>query len=107
MNCCGCPALRFADAGLTLMLVSVCFTITFTLLVMLRPCAGLTIVTSRLYVPAAPNVATVDWAAWVPLAEKLTLPGDPDIPGAPPVALQVYVSPLSPLRPLSSIAPRH
>ena len=78
MNCCVCPALRLADAGLTLMLVNVWFTITFTLLVTLG-LAGLTTVTSRLYVPAAPNVATVDWAAWLPLAEKLTLPSDPDI----------------------------
>ena len=58
------------DEGLTVMDVSVWFTVTFTLLVTVRPGTS-AIVTVKVYAPALLNVAVVFFAAFVPLALKV------------------------------------
>jgi hypothetical protein len=57
-----------AVAGEIPIAVSVWFTVTFTLLVLVKPPASV-IVTVKVYAPAMPKVAVVFFAAFVPLAE--------------------------------------
>jgi hypothetical protein len=59
---------RLAVAGLTAIEVKVWLTVTFTLLVTLRPPMSV-IVTVKVYAPAALKVAVLFFAAFVPLAE--------------------------------------
>src|SRR4029078_8323183 len=87
-NACCAPGSTVAVAGPTIMLVSVSFTTTPTLLLVLREPSK--IVTAKVYVPAFVNVATVLFAAFVPLAENVTGAG------AVPVVVEVSVSPPSP-----------
>ena len=91
MNCCVAESASVGLVGVTLMLVSVWFTVTETLDVTDSPPASL-IVTRNVYAPNWPNVAVLFFAALVPLALKVGL-------GAPPglaVVDHVYVKPLSP-----------
>ena len=67
LNCCVARVSMDAVRGLTLIFVSVWFTVTMTLLVTER-LPGSAIVTVKLYVPAALNVTVVFLAPLVPLA---------------------------------------
>ena len=70
VNCCMAARFRLIGDGLMPTVVSVWFTVTFTLLVAVSP-SGSVIVTVKTYVPAWLNVAVVFFAALVPLALNL------------------------------------
>src|SRR2546421_12688440 len=82
-----CPPLNdaLAEVSRTVMLVSVCVTVTVLVVVVELPDESAT-VTRNTYDPAAANVAVVLLAAAVPLAENATAPG------GVPASDQVYVS---------------
>ena len=70
MNCCVPPGLRLADDGLTVIVVSVWFTVTLHAAGGRQPPAFV-IVTVKVYAPALLNVAVVFFAALVPLTLKV------------------------------------